>query len=310
MPAAADIDGILLLDKPAGLSSNAALQQVKHLLHARKAGHGGSLDPLASGMLPICLGEATKLAGAMLEGRKCYEFCLRLGLRTSTGDREGDFIEERAVPDLTPDEVQRVLANFIGKGEQVPPMHSALKHKGERLYELARRGVEVDRPARAIEIASLDIVLLTLPRLTLRLICSKGTYVRTLAQDVAAALGSCGHVESLRRLWVEPFIDAPMITLTELEAVASLPAELEHWLLPPDRGVGEWPRVDLDVDEARRLLDGQSLTLTAGAVGEAAIRIYGPAGRFLGIAHRDHRGRITPRRLIASTRDRIVARSS
>ncbi len=299
---AAAIDGIVLLDKPARLSSNAALQRVKRLFNARKGGHGGNLDPLASGMLPICLGEATKLAGAMLAGRKCYEFRVRLGVGTTTGDLEGDVIEEREVPDLELGEVQQVLSRFVGRCEQVPPMHSALKHKGARLYELARRGIEVDRVPRVIEIHVLDITKLESQRLTLRVICSKGTYVRTLAEDVAQALGSCGHVEHLRRLWVEPFVEEPMPTLATLEAAAHDPAALWHWLLAPDRGVQSWPRVDLDAEETRKLLDGQSLMLAATPAGETPIRMYGSAGRFLGIAQRDEQGRVTPRRLIAHTR--------
>lgn len=299
MSCAAAIDGIVLLDKPAGVSSNSALQRVKRLFNARKAGHGGNLDPLASGMLPICLGEATKLAGAMLGGRKCYEFRLRLGIRTTTGDLEGDVIEERNVGALERGSVQAVLSRFIGRCQQVPPMHSALKHRGARLYELARRGIEVDRAPRAIEIHALDFCSLESQRLTLRVICSKGTYVRTLAEDIARALGSCGHVEHLRRLWVEPFVDAQMATLATLEAAAPDPPALLHWLLPPDRGVQSWPRVDLDAEETCKLLDGQSLPPGATEPGATPVRMYGPAGRFLGIADRDEQGRIKPRRLIA-----------
>lgn len=299
MAAAAAIDGIVLLDKPAGLSSNAALQRVKRGFGARKAGHGGSLDPLASGMLPICLGEATKLAGAMLAGRKCYEFRVRLGMRTTTGDLEGEVVEERAVPRLEAADVRQALLGFTGRRMQVPPMHSALRHQGARLYELARRGIEVDRAPRAIEIDALDVVEWDSPRLTLRMICSKGTYVRTLGEDIARALGSCGHVEHLRRLWVEPFADEPMLTLDALAAAAGNPADFRRWLLAPDRGVANWPRLDLDADEARRLLDGQSLLLAAARAGETPIRMYGPEGRFLGIAHQDEHGRVSPRRLIA-----------
>jgi tRNA pseudouridine55 synthase len=307
--AAAAIDGIVLLDKATGLSSNDALQRVKRLFDARKAGHGGSLDPLASGMLPICLGEATKLAGAMLAGRKCYEFVIRLGARTTTGDLEGEFVEDCAVPTLTAAAVTSALSVFVGRSEQVPPMHSALKHRGARLYELARRGIEVERPTRTIEIETLELRELALPRVSVRATCSKGTYVRTLAQDIARSLGSCGHVEHLRRLWVEPFAAAPMATLETLEALAHDPTELGRWLLPPDKGVESWPRVDLDADDTRRLLDGRPVTSTAGPEGAALVRMYGPAGRFLGIARRDDQGRVTPRRLIADTRERLVART-
>lgn len=309
MPELHSIDAIVLLDKPAGLSSNSALQQVKRLLGARKAGHGGSLDPLASGMLPICLGEATKLAGTMLTGRKCYQFRLHLGEETTTGDLEGEFLARQAVPSHTPQEVQAVLASFVGRGKQVPPMHSALRHQGKRLYELARRGLEVDRKPRLIEIDRFDLLAMEGHRLTLQVQCSKGTYIRTLGQDVAAALGTCGYIDDLRRLWVESFAADPMVTLDELQKLADNPDGLERWLLPLDRGIENWPRVDLDTEQARRMLDGQALDLPAGGEGEAAIRIYGPAGRFLGIAQRDAQGRITPRRLISSTRDRIATRA-
>ena len=302
MPAAAAIDGIVLIDKPVGLSSNEALQRVRRLLGARKAGHGGNLDPLASGMLPICLGEATKLAGAMLAGRKCYEFVIRLGAATATGDLEGEIIEECVVPALQATAVAAALAAFVGRTEQVPPMHSALKHQGARLYKLARRGIEVARAPRVIDIEALELRELATPRLTVRTVCSKGTYVRTLAQDLARALGSCGHVENLRRLWVEPFALAPMATLESLQADLDKPEALQRWLLPPDRGVEAWPRMDLDAEETRRLLDGQAVTATDVRSGETLVRMYGPAGRFLGIARRDEHGRVTPRRLIADTR--------
>ena len=308
MRAAAAIDGIVLLDKPAGLTSNEALQRVKHLFGARKAGHGGNLDPLASGMLPICLGEATKLAGAMLAGRKCYEFVIRLGASTTTGDLEGEFVEECAVPALTEASVAAALARFVGRTEQVPPMHSALKHRGARLYELARRGIEVVRIPRIIDIEALDLRELAAPDITVRAVCSKGTYVRTLAQDIARALGSCGYVEDLHRLWVEPFAAEPMVALESLHAAAMEPAGLRRWLLPPDRGVEDWPRVDLDAEDTRRLLDGQSVTSAAAAPEQGLVRMYGPAGRFLGIAQRDEDGRVTPRRLVADTRARLGSR--
>jgi tRNA pseudouridine55 synthase len=307
MPVATAIDGIVLLDKAPGLSSNEAMQQVKRLFRARKAGHGGSLDPLASGMLPICLGEATKLAGALLEGRKCYEFVIRLGAGTTTGDLEGEIVEECALPNLAADAVAATLLGFAGHREQVPPMHSALKHRGTRLYELARRGIEVERPARTIHIETIELVALELPRLTVRTVCSKGTYVRTLAVDIARALGSCGYVEDLRRLWVEPFGAEPMASVESLQAAADDPQALARWLLPPDRGVQGWPRVDLDAESARRLLDGQAVTAAAGAA--SLVRTYDPAGRFLGIARRDQEGRVTARRLIADTRARLTPRA-
>jgi tRNA pseudouridine55 synthase len=298
---AVGVDGIVLLDKPAGLSSNAALQQVKRAFRAHKAGHGGSLDPLASGMLPVCLGEATKLAGPMLAGRKCYEFRLHLGVQTTTGDLEGEVLARRPAPELPAETIRSVLDGFRGCREQVPPMHSALRHKGARLYELARRGIEVERAPRTIEIDAFELRAANGGELTLRVTCSKGTYIRTLGQDVAAALGTCGYIEGLRRLWVEPFADEPMVTIEELQASEPDPSSLRRWLLPVDRGIQSWPRVDLGADDARRVLDGQPLDMPAAvAAGVSPLRIYGPGGHFLGIAERDELGRLAPRRLIAN----------
>jgi tRNA pseudouridine55 synthase len=222
------LDGIVLLDKPLGLSSNAALQRVKWLFGARKAGHSGSLDPLASGMLPICFGRATKLSAKLLDARKCYRFTVQLGTRTATADREGEVIEQCAVPELEAARIEGVLAAFRGPQTQIPPMYSALKHQGRRLYELAREGLEVEREPRAIRIDELELESWDTPELGLRAVCSKGTYIRVLAEDIARALGSCGHVVVLRRLWVEPFAEAQMVSLQALEAEPDWPAR-DRW---------------------------------------------------------------------------------
>src|ERR1700683_2585814 len=211
--------GILLLDKPLGLSSNAALQRVRRLGGGIKAGHTGSLDPLASGMLPICLGEATKLAGEMLALRKCYQFGVQLGERSETGDAEGAIIERRPVPALTPDAVEAVLPPSHGAQQQPPPMYAALKRDGEPLYRLARRGQTVERAARSLVIDSLQLLSLQQDRLELRVLCSKGTYVRVLAEDLARALGSCGRLYRLRREYVEPFAAETLVFLEQLEAL-------------------------------------------------------------------------------------------
>ena len=200
---AAPLVGILLLDKPLGLSSNAALQIVRRLAGGIKAGHSGSLDPLASGMLPICLGEATRLAGQLLEGRKAYRFTLQLGERSATGDAEGQIVERCPVPALTRAQIEAVLARFLGAQQQVPPMYSALKRDGQPLYRLARQGLQVERAARALHIDTLQLLDQPRPeRLQLSVLCSKGTYVRVLAEDIARALGSCGRLDSLRRDYV------------------------------------------------------------------------------------------------------------
>src|SRR5215469_5406670 len=231
--------GILLLDKPHGLSSNAALQRVRSLFGREQAGHVGSLDPLATGMLPICLGEATKVAGEILAGRKCYRFTVTLGARTTTGDAEGEVSGRAVVPALEEAQVEAVLASFIGTGRQVPPMYSALKREGQPLYRLARAGVTVERPARTIEISRLRLLALGAQTLELELLCSKGTYVRVLAEDIAARLGSLGHVSMMRREYVEPFERNPMQTLeslTETRARGEWPA-----LLPADAPLEHLP---------------------------------------------------------------------
>ena len=295
------IDGIVLLDKPFGLSSNAALQRVKRAYRAQKAGHTGSLDPLASGMLPICLGEATKLSSVLLDAHKKYRFTVKLGVRTTTGDLEGEVAERCAVPSLDLLAVNDVLAKFVGRRQQVPPMHSALKHRGKPLYELARRGVEIERTGRTIEITALEIENLGPDSIKLRIRCSKGTYVRSLAEDIAEALGTCGHVSELRRLGVDPFMDEPMVELDQLEATAvGDRAELAAWLMPPDRAVADWPHVELTAELAARLLNGQSVSLASSRTPPGAVRVYGPERGFLGLGDVDAEQNLKSRRLIAA----------
>jgi len=286
--------GILLLDKPVGLSSNAALQKTRRMLHADKAGHVGSLDPLATGMLPICLGEATKIAGDILSGRKLYRFTVALGSRTATGDTEGAIVETAPVPDLDAAHLSRVLGEFHGAQTQIPPMYSALKRDGQPLYKLARAGIEVERAARDIEIFTLTLLTSSSAHLELEVLCSKGTYVRTLAEDIAKALGTCGHVQALRRIYVEPFDAAPMETLESiaraLEA-GTLPA-----ILPPDAPLQHMVAIGLDSRAADMIRHGQSVIVaecrTAGRV-----RLYDAAGAFMGIGESDGAGNVRPKRL-------------
>ena len=287
--------GILLLDKPRGLSSNAALQRVRRLFQREKAGHVGSLDPLATGMLPICLGEATKVAGEILAGRKCYRVSVALGARTATGDAEGAVAETAPVPPLARAAVESVLERFRGPQQQVPPMYSALKVAGRPLYQLARSGVTVARAARAIELFELTLLALEPAAFKLDVLCSKGTYVRVLAEDLASALGTLGHVSALRRLYVEPFAGEPMHTLESLELAAThgaCPA-----LLPPDRPLSHLPAVRLTGSGAARLLQGQSVAgESGGATGR--VRLYDPSGAFLGLGETDAMGAVQPRRLL------------
>jgi tRNA pseudouridine55 synthase len=290
--------GILLLDKPRGLSSNAALQRVRRLFGREKAGHVGSLDPLATGMLPICLGEATKVAGEILAGRKCYRFTVALGVRTETADAEGAVLARAPVAALEPAQVGSVLERFLGQAQQVPPMYSALKHAGQPLYRLARAGVTVARAPRTIEISSLRLLALTSARLELEVLCSKGTYVRVLAEDIAAALGTLGHVSALRREYVEPFDAQPMHTLESLEARCADGEALE--LLAIDAPLGHLPAVPLEPAGARRLCQGQAVPAPDAPPG-TRVRLY-DGKTFLGIGATDAAGAVHPRRLLRTER--------
>jgi tRNA pseudouridine55 synthase len=302
--------GILLLDKPLGLSSNAALQRVRRTLGVEKAGHVGSLDPLATGMLPICLGEATKIAGDVLAGRKCYRFTIGLGARTATGDTEGAIVETAPLPTLDAAVIDAVRQRFLGQQTQIPPMYSALKRDGQPLYKLARAGIEVERAAREIELFDLQVQGFTADRIELETVCSKGTYIRVLAEDLAKALGTCGHVTLLRRVHVEPFEDQPMETL---ESVAQA-REQGRWprVLPADWPLGHLPKVSLAGAEVTRLMHGQPVSIAGNATstGVAAadrVRLYDEAGQFLGIGASDGHGTVRPRRLFSGLQGPSIA---
>lgn len=296
--------GILLLDKPPGLSSNAALQRVRRLFNGEKAGHAGALDPLATGMLPICLGEATKISGDILAGAKRYRFSIALGARTATGDAEGQVTAEAAVPALTRSGVEAVLGGFAGRRTQVPPMYSAIKQGGQPLYRLARAGRTVERAARAIELYELTLLSLGPRSLEIETRCSKGTYVRVLAEEIAAALGTVGHVSALRRLSVEPFGEEPMQTLESLErtCAAGGPAPL----LPADYPLRHLPAVHLTAPDTARFRQGQVVPADVPAADSAAggepprLRLYDEAGRFLGIGIAVGAGAVRARRLLSA----------
>jgi tRNA pseudouridine55 synthase len=309
------IDGILLLDKPLGLSSTAAGLRVRRLLGAAKAGHVGSLDPLASGMLPICLGEATKVAGEILEGRKVYRFTVALGARTATGDTEGDVVERVAVSALTTAQVEAEMGRFLGESLQVPPMFSAIKQGGQPLYKLARAGEEVVREPRRIHIDRLELIGLEtvagLPSaLDCRVVCGKGTYVRVLAEDLARALGTVGHVSALRREQVEPFGMERLVTMAEVEAsaeagrAAGLSAEATA-LRPPLPLLGAFEAlpqllaVELDAEDTRRLLHGQAVTVPGVSQPGQRVRLREAGGAFLGLGEVVAVGRVVPKRLVA-----------
>ncbi|HXY04923.1 MAG TPA: tRNA pseudouridine(55) synthase TruB [Burkholderiaceae bacterium] len=291
------VDGVLVLDKPVGLSSNLALQKARRLLQARKAGHTGTLDPLASGLLPLTFGEATKFSADLLEADKEYEAQLELGLVTSTGDAEGEVLARRAV-DVTRARLEEVLARFVGESQQVPPMHSALKRNGRPLYELARAGGEVARTPRPIVVARLTLASWDERRPVLSVACSKGTYVRVLAQDIGEALGCGAHLAALRRTRVGPLLLAQATTLTQLEGQAL--AERRARLLPIDALLASLPRVVLDTQAAARLGHGQSVRWLDPGVREAPrVRVYDARGRLLGVA-RCRDGWLTATRLVAT----------
>ena len=291
-----DIHGIVLLDKPVGISSNRALQKVRGIYQARKAGHTGSLDPFATGMLPICLGEASKTAAFMLEAGKRYRATARLGVATSTGDVEGEVIQTCQLPDMNPAKLARSLQQFMGEIEQVPPMYSALKHEGKPLYEYARAGITIERPARKVFIHHLEMIDWQSPDLTFDVHCSKGTYIRTLAEDIATALGSCAHLVELRRTIVEPFDQFPMLTLEQLQD-ARESGELQNCLLPVDAGLPDWPLVKLDSIQQGKFNHGNHVSILTGGLEPGKVRVYGPEEDLLGLADLGPDGKLQPIRV-------------
>lgn len=293
------VDGIVLLDKPQGLSSNQALQRVRHMYQADKAGHTGSLDPLATGLLPVCLGEASKFTQYLLEADKVYRTRILLGVRTTTGDSEGEVIATAPVPTLSPADIEAVLVRFRGEIDQVPSMYSALKRDGRPLYELARQGIEVERAARRITVHRLELIAVDGNEWELEAHVSKGTYIRSLAEDIGALLGCGAHVVMLRRLSLGPFTTPVMLTLEQIEAVLAEGghAAIDALLLPPWAGLAGWPRVELSENAAYYLLQGQPVRV-AGAPAEGSVLLFETGGRFLGIGEADDEARIAPKRLI------------
>jgi tRNA pseudouridine55 synthase len=284
------VDGVLLLDKPVGLSSNAALQQTKRRFRAEKAGHTGTLDPLASGLLPICFGEATKFAHMLLDADKTYAANVRLGTTTTTGDAEGEVLQTRDVA-VTRQEVEAILPRFIGRITQIPPRHSALKYQGRNYYEYAREGVEIPRPGREVVIHSMTLDAYTSPDLSLTIRCGKGTYVRVLAEDIGLALGCGAHLAALRRLETGGLRLSASCTLETLTGLSD--DECDARLLPPDALVAPLPRIDLEPIEALRLAQGQSVA--RAGLPDATYRVYMAEG-FAGIAVAIA-GTVRPRRL-------------
>ncbi|MDR1996692.1 tRNA pseudouridine(55) synthase TruB [Azonexus sp.] len=286
------VDGVLLLDKPLGLTSNDALQKARRLFSAAKGGHTGTLDPAASGLLPLCFGEATKFSADLLDADKTYEAVLQLGVTTDSGDAEGQVV---ATAPVMVDEaaIRQALAQFTGDIRQVPPMHSALKRNGRPLYELARQGIEVEREARAVTIHALELLAFAGASLALRVRCSKGTYIRTLAADLGQALGCGAHLMALRRTAVGDLDLAGAITLAELEALAE--ADRRQRLQPVDALLRSLPRVDLADPAAERFSHGNPVDLSLGLAGK--IRVYAD-GRLIGVGEPGGDGRLWPKRLV------------
>ncbi len=288
-PASRPLDGILLLDKPPGLSSNQALQRARHLFRAEKGGHTGSLDPLATGLLPLCFGEATKVAGLLLGSRKAYDAEAVLGVVTDTDDADGAVLRVRDVPPLDEDAIRAAMRPLAGRIAQRAPIYSALKQGGEPLYAKARRGESIEAPVREVEVHRFELLGRDGPRLSLRVECGSGTYVRGLVRDLGEALGCGAHVAGLRRLWVDPFTQPRMHTLEALEALAERDqSALDACLLPIEAGLAAYPRVILDADEARRLAQGQGVAAHAGPV--AVVAVFSKEGRLLGIGRREPGG--------------------
>ncbi|MDR2195759.1 MAG: tRNA pseudouridine(55) synthase TruB [Gallionellaceae bacterium] len=288
------LNGVLLFDKPLHLSSNTAMQKVRRLFRAEKAGHTGTLDPLATGLLPICFGEATKFSAGMLDADKRYRAHLKLGQTSSTGDAEGEITQTGGA---LPDEAQAraILSRFTGDIEQIPPMHSALKHQGKPLYEYIRKGETIDRPPRRVTIHELTLENFSGDEMTLDVRCSKGTYIRTLAEDIGAALGCGAHLLALRRTATADFKLDDALTLEQLEAMSE--TQRDACLLPADSLLLELPMLELDDAQAKRMAQGQKLAVQPD-VPDGNVRLY-HAGSFIGVAELQEGRRLVPRRLMA-----------
>jgi len=294
-----DVNGILVIDKPQGVTSNGILQQVKRLYGAAKAGHTGALDPLATGVLPLCFGEATKFSQTMLDSDKAYITTARLGVRTETGDSEGAVVEEKPVPSLTEADVEAVLENFRGDIQQVPSMYSALKHQGKPLYEYAREGIEIERPARPVTIYELKLLAVRDNELDLAVTCTKGTYIRSLVEDIGQELGCGAHVVALRRTLAAGYTLDNVQNIETLEAMRERDESLDGLLLPPESALTMFPEHRLSGPALVSILNGQPVRIS-GQPFEGFVRVYGNHS-FVGLAEAQPEGEDTvlvPRRLV------------
>lgn len=294
------MNGILVVDKPAGISSNDVVQQAKRLFGAQKVGHTGSLDPLATGVLPLCFGEATKFSQYLLDADKKYWAQVRLGITTETGDADGEVIAQADASSVTPAQAVAALETFVGEIEQIPSMYSALKHQGQPLYKLARKGIEVERAPRQVSIYSAELLQFSEASIELRVHCSKGTYIRSLAEDLGAALGCGAHVSALRRSAAGPYEEGQATTLAELCETNDM-QEMDALLLPVSSAVDSWPAVRLHEDTAHYVRQGQPVQV-AHAPTDGWVQIFELAeeDRFLGVGEILTDGRVAPRRLVAN----------
>lgn len=290
------VSGVLLLDKPHGFSSNQALQKAKWLLQAAKAGHTGTLDPLATGLLPLCFGEATKFAHYLTEADKTYVATLKLGVTTNTGDAEGEVLSMQPV-NVNKEQFEQVAHRFIGEITQVPPMYSALKHEGKALYEYARAGIEIERKSRTVQIHHIQLEAFQGDVAEITVTCSKGTYIRTLAEDIGKVLGCGAHLIGLRRTATANYKIAQTITLEQFEALTL--AQRDAILLPPDSAVEHLPVVVLDADSTHYLQQGQAVW-QSGKIPSGLLRLYSESKQFLGLGELQSDGKIAPKRLILS----------
>ena len=296
---------MLLLNKPAGLTSNQALQKVKRLLNARKAGHTGSLDPAATGMLPLCFGEATKVCPYLLDADKTYRVTARLGMATDTGDADGTETERAEVPAMSREQWRAFLQAFTGESTQIPPMYSALKRGGTRLYELARKGETVERQPRPIRVDEIELLEASGTRLVFRVQCSKGTYIRVLVEDIARAAGTVAHTARLHREAVGDFQAADMLELSELEeAAAQSLATLRERLLAPDTALAALPDVTVPVADGERFSGGQAFRVSSVAPA-GLVRVYGQSRRFLGVGELTQDGQLAPTSFSEQRRNRV-----
>jgi tRNA pseudouridine55 synthase len=288
------VSGVLLLDKPHGITSNAALQQAKHLYQAAKAGHTGNLDPIATGLLPVCLGEATKFSQFLLDANKTYQAVFTLGQTTSTGDAEGEVVSRHPVS-VTREQVETVLKGFVGQIEQVPPMHSAIKFQGKALYTYARAGVEIERAARKVTIYSLTLDGFEGDTVRVTVECSKGTYIRVLAEDVGRALGCGAFMQALRRIRIGAFDIGQAVTLPQLGSMSL--ADRDGLLLQADCLVEDMPRIVLDADSAYYVRQGQSVWMPKQKAG-GLVRLYDEKQTFIGLGQIGDDGKVAPKRLV------------